>query len=127
MCQARALTALVLHFEGRPPTHNRTRSAHFHDARRITKEYRERAALQSLRKPKFARPVTVRVSPHCNNNRLADAGACFDVAKAIIDGIVDAGLLPDDGPKWVRQLIMDAPVNSGEDVLIVCISEVEDD
>jgi len=42
--------------------------------------------------------------PHLNDRRAQDTGACFPAAKAAIDGLVDAGVLPDDGPEHVVEL-----------------------
>lgn len=40
---------------------------------------------------------------------MPDAGACFPAVKAAVDGLVDAGVLPDDGPRYVRWLRFNAP------------------
>lgn len=41
---------------------------------------------------------------------LPDTAACVGSVKAAIDGLVDAGVLPDDGPELVRRVIFEAPV-----------------
>lgn len=113
------MTALILHFPGRPPTHNAKRYEHWSKQGLVTKQYRLEARLRAANKPKFTGPVIVNAQPFCRDNRLADAGACFDVVKAIIDGIVDAGLLPGDGPQWVKRYELCAPENTGDDVLVI--------
>lgn len=40
---------------------------------------------------------------------LADTGNAYGTVKACIDGLVDAGILPGDGPKEIRSLVMMAP------------------
>ena len=40
---------------------------------------------------------------------LADTGNAYGTVKAAIDGLVDAGILPDDGPNVIMRLCMDAP------------------
>jgi hypothetical protein len=40
---------------------------------------------------------------------LADTGNAYGSVKAAIDGLVDAGVLPDDGPEVIRELCMKAP------------------
>lgn len=40
---------------------------------------------------------------------LADTGNAYGSVKAAIDGLVDAGVLPGDGPNVVMRLCMDAP------------------
>lgn len=41
---------------------------------------------------------------------LPDTAACVGSVKAAIDGLVDAGVLPDDGPELVRRVTFEAPV-----------------
>lgn len=59
-------------------------------------------------------PVEVTVF-HLRKNRAAvpDTGAPMFAVKAILDGLVDAGALPDDGPEYVRRLIFEAPRITG--------------
>jgi hypothetical protein len=39
-----------------------------------------------------------------------DTAACYPSYKAAQDGLVDAGVWPDDNPKWVRTVVFEAPV-----------------
>lgn len=59
-------------------------------------------------------PVHVTVY-HLRVNRAAmpDTGAPILAAKAIIDGLVEAGLIPSDGPDVVRRLAFEAPLIVG--------------
>jgi hypothetical protein len=41
-----------------------------------------------------------------------DHGAVFLAVKAAIDGITDAGVIPDDGPKHQRRQIFEAPIHA---------------
>ncbi len=62
----------------------------------------------------------------CRKNRrnLADTGGHFPVAKACIDGLVDAGVIPDDGPEYVTQLTFKAPqIDGGEDRAMLIVKE----
>lgn len=52
---------------------------------------------------------------------MADTGACHPAAKAAIDGIVDAGILPDDSPQYVREIIFRAP-QIGRDALVLIVT-----
>ena len=56
---------------------------------------------------------------------MADTGGHFPVAKAMIDGLVDARILTGDGPDTVRRLIFEAPVVSGESKARIEITELE--
>jgi hypothetical protein len=40
---------------------------------------------------------------------LADTGNAYGSVKAAIDGLVDSGILPDDGPTVIMRLCMNAP------------------
>lgn len=41
---------------------------------------------------------------------LQDAANCYPSAKAMIDGIVDAKILPDDTGEYVKEILFLAPV-----------------
>jgi hypothetical protein len=53
--------------------------------------------------------VVVRVY-YPNRRSLPDVGSCFPAYKAAQDGLVDAGVFPDDRVEWVRRLVFEAPV-----------------
>ncbi len=52
-----------------------------------------------------------------------DVGACFPAAKAAIDGLVGAGVIPDDTPDHVITLTFRAPVVGQGDGLELVVSE----
>ena len=54
-----------------------------------------------------------------------DVGACFPAAKSAIDGIVDAGVLPDDDAEHLVELRFLAPALDDHDGLVLII-EVAD-
>lgn len=53
--------------------------------------------------------------------RSVDVAACLPSYKAALDGIVNAGVLPDDTPTYVRQVTFNAPVFAGRDALVVTL------
>ena len=55
------------------------------------------------------RPSRVEVSHIHPGHVLPDAGAVFPTVKAAIDGLVDAGGVPDDSPDWITALTLRAP------------------
>jgi Holliday junction resolvase RusA-like endonuclease len=62
---------------------------------------------KTLGAPKAARaqpPSFVRVTFPVADNRRRDADNPAPTCKAIVDGLVDAGLWPDDSPEWVETL-----------------------
>jgi hypothetical protein len=55
-------------------------------------------------------PVVIVGRPRQARGPLADAGAHMPTLKAIVDGLVDAGWLVEDGPEHVAGAVMMAPV-----------------
>lgn len=62
--------------------------------------------------------MSVTVEPHQKGGRLQDVGACHPSVKAAIDGIVDAGILPDDSSQYLRSLIYLPPVNDKNSLVL---------
>jgi len=64
--------------------------------------------------PVFDVPVIVTavhlISPNRHGGALPDVGACFPQAKAMVDGLVQAGILHADRPEYVRSLKFTEPV-----------------
>jgi hypothetical protein len=123
------VTVYTLRYEKRPWTLNSERQGghqgrkggggHFGRASR-TKEWREKfAELAADCRP--LRSIEVVVLPEVRNKVMPDTGACIGAAKAAIDGLVDAGVIPDDGPRFVRRLTFLAPVVTGVDALVLRI------
>jgi hypothetical protein len=109
-------------------TLNKERSLHHYQRAKLVKEWREAAAAVATAKkiPKRLRAIEVRFIPHRRNGKgKADTGGHFPVAKACIDGLVDAGILWEDGPEIVQRLIFEAPIVSGESKVVLHITELE--
>lgn len=70
-------------------------------------------------------PVSVTVGHLRKDRRLPDVGAAYFVAKAMLDGLVDAGVLPGDGPDIVRSLTFTAPEVTGWHGVRLTIHELE--
>lgn len=98
--------------EGRPWSLNAERSAHWREHRRTTEAVRTKVAYtarQSLRTiHPSAFPIIVEAFP-VQKGRLPDAGNSYPTVKAIIDGLVDADILPDDDPKYVDAVVLQSP------------------
>lgn len=56
---------------------------------------------------------------------LQDVGNCHGTTKAIIDGIVDAGVIPDDKPKHLLGIIYIAPVKSKDNWIRVTVHDMD--
>lgn len=79
-------------------------------------------ALEADLPPHTAIDVTVTVELR-NRSGEPDTAACIGAAKAAIDGLVDAGVIPHDGPAVVRSLTFHAPTVTGVDALTLTIRE----
>lgn len=108
-------------------TLNKERTLHHFARAKKVKEWRDASCVSSrARKIPKLKVVEIRFTPHRRNRQgMADTGGHFPVAKAMIDGLVDAGILAGDGPDIVRRLIFEAPVVSGESKASLEITELE--
>lgn len=115
---------ITISVAGKPWTTNEERkSRHWANRARRTRAWRESFAWRA--KPHRAAhgtlsTATITVQPHQSRGRLADTAAHNPAAKAAIDGIVDAGLLPDDGPTHLTAITFLAP-RRGPDGLTLTI------
>lgn len=87
---------------------------------RVRKEVRQAAAAVAnnamRRRPArtpFTGTVEIRVTPVLKTLN-QDAAGCVTVAKPAIDGLVDARVIPGDGPKIVRAVTFTAPERGEE-------------
>ena len=103
-------TIFALEFNQRPWTTNVERAGNRWERAKLTKEWR--LGFQLLAKSEKIPPmawITVTVEPHQKGGRLQDVGACNPAVKAAIDGLVDAGVLADDSPEFVKSLVFLPP------------------
>ena len=112
-------TIYRLEFNQRPWTTNAERAGNRWERAKLTKEWR--SGFQLLAKYEKIPPmawITVTVEPHQKGGRLQDVGACNPSVKAAIDGLVDAGILPDDSSKFVKSLVFLPPKNDKNSLVI---------
>ena len=115
----------VLEDHEKPWTVNAERTWHFQKRATAVRECRERFTWLALeqRIPRLER-VNISVVPLAIDRRgIQDVAACLPAAKAAIDGIVDANVLEDDGPQWVRSISFFPTQVVGRYGLRVVISE----
>lgn len=112
--------------EGKLFTLNGERGMHYHKRAKLVKAWRE-AAFEATTEAKIPAVDAIDVTfIPCRKDRrhMADTGGHFPVAKACIDGLVDAGVIPDDGPKFVLSLTFRAPkVDGGTDRALLIVNE----
>lgn len=63
---------------------------------KLTKAWRQASAAAAHGTPPFAKQVRILAHIHKPRGGRYDPGNLYPTAKAILDGIVDAGILPDD-------------------------------
>ena len=113
-------SAWTLRYEQRPPSLNVVLNHRNRWVRAtLTKEWRNKfAELATDAGIPPLHSIHITAIPHLKNRRsMPDTGACLLAVKAAIDGLVDAGVLPDDGPDHVRTLLFVAPAVTGVDAL----------
>jgi crossover junction endodeoxyribonuclease RusA len=112
-------TIYTLEFPQRPWTTNAERAGNRWERAKLTKEWRSGFLLlaKSSKIPQMAW-ITVTVEPHQKNGRLQDVGACNPSVKAAVDGLIDAQVLPDDSPEFVRSIVF-LPPKKGKDSLVI--------
>lgn len=113
---------------GPPWSLNWERSAHYHAHGRKTKEWRDLAAKLAAEAewPSGLARVTVLARPiYRSPSSFTDTGNCFPSVKAIVDGLVDYGLIPDDNWPHVAELRLLAPKTHLTDGIMVQVVEVD--
>lgn len=111
---------------------NANQRDHFHDRRRRTSAWREAANgavrmaafHEGIRSPAFTTPVHIVCTVHKTRAGRWDAGNLYPTAKAIVDGLVDAGVIPDDSNEWVTGPDMRAGEKRDRACVVVTVTEV---
>lgn len=68
--------------------------------------------------------VEIEVEVFLKGGKLQDVAACNPAVKAGIDGLVDAGIIEDDSPEFLKSIKFFAP-KRGKNSLVLHIKEVE--
>lgn len=102
----------TLTYHARPMSLNVERAGNRFQRAPLVKEWRDAYRLLALdSKVPPLQWVHVEARPQYRTARsLPDTAACVGSVKAAVDGLVDAGVLPDDGPGLVRRVTFEAPV-----------------
>lgn len=103
----------------RPLTVNKVKDMHRQQWATHTRETRGRWHLLALeaKVPRLDSCTIVAQPLHANRRTPQDVAACAPEVKAAIDGLVDAGLLDDDGPAHLRRVSFLPPLVCGVDGL----------
>jgi len=102
---------VVIDFMGRPLLANQAHQMHHRTLAPIRKAYRDGAAnLARAQHIEHRDAVTVTAHAEYPSRRsLPDADAIAPSVKSILDGLVDAGVIDDDGPNYVHSVTYLAP------------------
>lgn len=116
----------LLTYPKRPWTVNAERRMHYHARAKLVKEWREvYAEMVKEQGIPALNTIGIEVYVTSRTKALADTGACFAAHKAAVDGIVDAGVVPDDKGEYVKWITF-YPVNylQGIDSMTIKIVEL---
>lgn len=110
----------------RPMTMNEHRRLTPFVRARADRDYRDTFAwlAKKERIPALTRIAVVVQPLHANARSPQDVAACAPAAKAAIDGLVDAGVIPDDGPNFVVSVLFLQPHVAGVDGMQLTIAEL---
>jgi crossover junction endodeoxyribonuclease RusA len=111
----------ILTYQSKPLTTNAERAGNRWGRAEHVKEWRATFAWLA-RKEKVPRMswISVIAQPAQKRGRLQDTAACNPSVKAAIDGLVDAGVIPDDTGNYVREITF-LPCLRGDDALTIII------
>jgi crossover junction endodeoxyribonuclease RusA len=102
---------IVIDFMGRPLLANQVHRLHFRKVAELRKGYREGAATlaRAQRIGSYDAIEVTAWAEYPSRRSLPDADAIAPSVKPVIDGLVDAGVIPDDGPVYVHRVSYQAP------------------
>lgn len=113
------MTELSFSLDQRPILVNHARRLHWAQQAKITREWRSAFFYLGRNGKQNVDAADVEVVLERKNRRnLPDAAASEFCAKAALDGLVDAGVLPGDGPDHVRSITHRVAV-TGRDALTI--------
>lgn len=113
---------------GRPVTHNDEQRGHWGTRFSKTDIWKRaaRAVIEKDLEDGFVREldvVVVQVTPTYLSSVFPDVGACAPTAKAVIDALVEVGIIPDDNPPHLARISYERPQRGTVDGLAVRVRE----
>lgn len=127
MATRRVERSWTLRYDQRPLTVNKERTLHWHAHRAATREWRQAFYVLALQAkvPKLIAVQLEVVAVKRDRRAIPDPGGILPAAKAAIDGLVDAGVLPDDTDQYVRALVfLPHRIERGADALELTIRDI---
>jgi hypothetical protein len=116
----------ILTYSQKPLTTNAERKGNRWERADHVRHWRETFGwLARKHKVPRMRWISVIAQPSQKRGRLQDTAACNPSVKAAIDGLVDAGVVPDDSGEYVRDITF-LPCQRGDDALTLIIKGQRD-
>lgn len=101
------------------------RRLHHHDKRRRTANIRQKAGMLERSRGPVPTPVKVTATISLPTNRRFDPPNAWPVVKAALDGLVDAGILPDDDHAHVPTTVFErGPKTPGKYTLTLTLERI---
>lgn len=117
---------LEIDWLGRPLNANRARNLHHFAKAKASSEWRA-AGIMAARMAKIPPlgAASFTVQSRYTHNRLTDTDACAPALKAVLDGLVDAGVLETDTALHVKSVTYLAPFHdpAKKDALLVVVTK----
>lgn len=117
----------TLTFVGAPtPWINANARLHWSQRAKLTRYWRDRATVESRKQalPTYVKQVDILATFQRTDARRWDAHNLYGTVKAVIDGLVRAGVLYDDSGAYVRQVTPIAGPKASQPTLTLTITEV---
>lgn len=115
------MVELVLVWPEKPWLMNADNNLHHRQRAKMRAEWRDAFADLARGCPPM-RYAKIVVCHETATRRKVDACACAPAYKAALDGVVAAGVLPDDGPEFVGPVVFNAPEYTGRDALVITLT-----
>lgn len=115
---------------GRFPSRNEAENAartHWAKGAKLKKEQTDRVTLHCLKQKikRYDKPILLTITFYEKDMR-RDSDNVYAAIKYIKDGLVKAGVIPNDTRRWVNEIIMPIKVDKDNPRVEVMISEVSD-
>jgi len=88
------------------------------------KEWRHAAHMAAFEAGSFDGPVRIIATIHKTRAGRWDAGNLYPTAKACVDGLVDAGVIPDDNNEWVTGPDMRAGAKADQPCVVIAVKAI---
>lgn len=114
----RVMRSYVLRYDIKPLTMNGIRGMHWAPYNNKIEDYKNTFAwLAKIQKVPAMDAIDIIVRDTYSGTKPRDTSACAPAVKAAVDGLVMFGVVPDDSPKYVRNITYAPPVRGKTDSL----------